>query len=162
MICNLIDLIYLEFLIFCLCNYIYNCKVDINSCVHNNKVPSQFSPDQKSPSFRTHTWDNLCWSAGTEQSHNWSRRLVLRFKIVFWLGIEWLLRLSTTIPTTYPHTHLCISQTGATSEAFTTSQTGEKAVRLLHKLVERPTTNQWGRYTIWWSWSQLTGEANHN
>ena len=50
----------LIFLIFFLSVFIDNCKspVDItsktNSSVYNNKVSSQYSPDRKSPSFRTH------------------------------------------------------------------------------------------------------------
>ena len=53
-------LILLAFLIFCFSDFIDNCKspVDIisvtNLSVYNNKVSSQYSPDRKSPSFRTH------------------------------------------------------------------------------------------------------------
>ena len=54
-------LILLTFLIFCLSDFIDNCKspVDIisetNLSVCNNNVSSQYSLDRKSPSFRTHT-----------------------------------------------------------------------------------------------------------
>ena len=111
MICTLIYfvcldiLILLTFLTFCLSEFIDNCKSPVdtisedNLSIYNNKVSSQYSPDRKSPSFRTHAWDDLCWSAGRQQSQNWIRRLVLSFGIVFWLGIEWLLRLSTAIST---------------------------------------------------------------
>ena len=66
MIYTLIDFICLDisilliFLVFCLSDFIDNCKspVDIisktNLTVYNNKVSSQHSPDKKSPSFRTH------------------------------------------------------------------------------------------------------------
>ena len=53
-------LILLTFLIFCLSEFIDNCKSpvdiisEINLSVYNNKVSSQYSPDRKSPSFRTH------------------------------------------------------------------------------------------------------------
>ena len=53
-------LLLLTFLIFCLSDFIDNCKspVDITSetnlFVYNNKVSSEYSPDRKSPSFRTH------------------------------------------------------------------------------------------------------------
>ena len=53
-------LILLTFLIFCLSEFIDNCKspVDIiseaNFSIYNNKVSSQYSPDRQSPSFRTH------------------------------------------------------------------------------------------------------------
>ena len=53
-------LILLTFLIMCLSDFIDICKlpVDIisetNLSVYNNKVSSQYSPDRKSPSFRTH------------------------------------------------------------------------------------------------------------
>ena len=53
-------LLLLTFLIFCLSDFIDNCKspVDIisntNLSVHNNKASSRYSPDRKSPSFRTH------------------------------------------------------------------------------------------------------------
>ena len=52
--------IQLIFLIICLSGFIDNCKspVDIisktNLSVYNNKVSSQYSPDRKSLSFRTH------------------------------------------------------------------------------------------------------------
>ena len=55
MIYNLIDLIYLDFLIifnfliFCLCDFINNCKSENNSVVKHSKISSQFSPDGKSP-----------------------------------------------------------------------------------------------------------------
>ena len=66
MICTLIYfvsldiLILLTFLIFCLPEFIDNCKSPVdtisenNLSVDNNKVSSQYSPDRKSPSFRTH------------------------------------------------------------------------------------------------------------
>ena len=82
-------LILLTFLIICLSDFINKCKspVDIisetNLSVYNNKVSSQHSPDRKSPSFRTHAWDELCWSAGRQQSQNWIRRLVMSLGIVF-------------------------------------------------------------------------------
>ena len=91
--------ILLMFLIFCLSDFIDNCKSPVhiisktNLSVYNNKVSSQYSPDRNSPSFRTHAWDDLCWSVGRKHSQNWVRRLVLSFGIVFLLGIEWLLRL---------------------------------------------------------------------
>ena len=81
-------LILLTFLIFCLSEFIDNCKSPVdtisedNLSVYNNKVSSQYSPDRKSPSFRTHACDDLCWSAGRQQSQNWIRRLVLSFGIV--------------------------------------------------------------------------------
>ena len=52
--------IFLIFVIFCLSDFIDNCEspVDIiyktNSSVYNNEVSSPYSPDRKSPSFRTH------------------------------------------------------------------------------------------------------------
>ena len=66
MICTLIYfvcldiLILLTFLIFCLSEFIDNCKSPVdtisedNLSIYNNKVSSQYSPDRKSPSFRTH------------------------------------------------------------------------------------------------------------
>ena len=81
-------LILLTFLIFCLSEFIDNRKSPVdtisenNLSVYNNKVSSQYSPDWKSLSFRTHAWDDLCWSAGRRQSQNWTRRLVLSFGIV--------------------------------------------------------------------------------
>ena len=66
MICTLIHLVCLDililliFLIFCLTKFIDNCKSPVdtisenNLSVYNNKVSSQYSPDRKSPSFRTH------------------------------------------------------------------------------------------------------------
>ena len=53
-------LILLTFLIFCLSEFIDNCKSPVdtisetNLYVFNNKVSSQNSPDRKIPSFRTH------------------------------------------------------------------------------------------------------------
>ena len=53
-------LILLTFLIFCLSEFLDNCKSPFdaisenNLSVYNNKVPSQYLPDRKSPSFRTH------------------------------------------------------------------------------------------------------------
>ena len=55
-------LILLTFLIFCLSDFTDNCKspvdiiYDTNLSVYNNnnKVSSQYSPDRKSPCFRTH------------------------------------------------------------------------------------------------------------
>ena len=94
MICILIYFVCLDisilltFLIFCISEFTDNCKspVDIfsesNLSVYNNKVPSQYSPDRKSPSFRTHAWDDFCSSAGRQQSQNWIKRLVLSFGIV--------------------------------------------------------------------------------
>ena len=73
---------------FCLSEIIDNCKSPVdtisetNLSVYNNKVSSQYSPDRESLSFRTHAWDDLCWSAGRQQSQNWIRRLVLSFGIV--------------------------------------------------------------------------------
>ena len=81
-------LILLTFLRFCLSEFIHNCKSPVdtisenNLSVYNNKVSSQNSPDRKSPSFRTHAWGDLCWSAGRQQPQNWNRRLVLSFGIV--------------------------------------------------------------------------------
>ena len=66
MICTLIYfvcldiLILLTFLIFSLSEFIDNCKSPVdtisedNLFIYNNKVSSQYSPDRKSPSFRTH------------------------------------------------------------------------------------------------------------
>ena len=84
--------ILLIFLMFCLSDFIDNCKSPVdtfsetNSFVYNNKVSSQYSLDRNSPSFRTHAWGDLCWSVGRHQSQNWIRRLVLSFGIVFYLG----------------------------------------------------------------------------
>ena len=53
-------LILLIFLIICLSEFIDNCKSPVdtlsenNLSVYNNKVSSQYSPDRKSPSFRTY------------------------------------------------------------------------------------------------------------
>ena len=53
-------LILLTFLIFCLSEFIDNCKSAVDTIsekkltVYINKLPSQYSPDRKSPSFRTH------------------------------------------------------------------------------------------------------------
>ena len=53
-------LILLTFLIFCLSEFIDNCKSPVdtvsetNLSIYNNKVSSQNSPDRKRPSFRTH------------------------------------------------------------------------------------------------------------
>ena len=53
-------LILLTFLILCFSEFIDNCKSPVdnipedNLSVYNNKVSSQYSPDSKSPSFRTH------------------------------------------------------------------------------------------------------------
>ena len=53
-------LILLTLLIFCLSEFIDICKSPLdtisetNLSVYFNKVPSQYSPDRKSPSFRTH------------------------------------------------------------------------------------------------------------
>ena len=53
-------LILLTFLKFCLSEFIDNCKSPVdtisesNLYVYNNKVSSQYSPDRKSSSFRTH------------------------------------------------------------------------------------------------------------
>ena len=53
-------LILLTFLIFCLSEFIDNCKSPVdtisetNLSLYNNKISSQYSPDGKSPSFRTH------------------------------------------------------------------------------------------------------------
>ena len=53
-------LILLTFLIFCLSDFIDNCKSPVdtiseaNLYIYNNEVSSQYSPDRKSPSFRTH------------------------------------------------------------------------------------------------------------
>ena len=67
MIYTLTDLIYLDisifsiFLIFCLSDFINNCSsnVDIiskiNLDVYHNKISLPYSPDSKSPSFRTHS-----------------------------------------------------------------------------------------------------------
>ena len=146
------------FLIFCLSDFIDKCKspVDIisetNLSVSNSKVSSQNSPDRTSLSFRTHAWDDLCWSAGRQQSQNWIRRVVLRFGIVFYRGMEWLLRLSTTISNQTPTPHFCSSQTGATSEANQTTQTGvatyhNKSVRLpTPNLTKKINTNWWGKH----------------
>ena len=52
--------ILLTCLMFCLSDFIDNCKSPVdfiygtNLSVYNNKVSSQYSPDKKSPSFRTH------------------------------------------------------------------------------------------------------------
>ena len=66
MICTLIYfvcldlLILLTLLIFCFSEFIDNCKSPVdttsedNLSFYNNKVSSQYSPDRKSPSFRTH------------------------------------------------------------------------------------------------------------
>ena len=58
---NCLDIsILLIFLIFCLPDFINNCKSPVdtisrtNLAVYNNKVSSPHSPDRKSPSFRTH------------------------------------------------------------------------------------------------------------
>ena len=92
---NTFPLLYINFII---CILIYFVCLDIfdkspvdtisetKLYVYNNKVSSQYSPDRKSCSFRTHAWDDLCWSAGRQQSQNWIRRLVLSFGIVF--GLE--------------------------------------------------------------------------
>ena len=67
-------LILLTFLIFCLSVFIDNCKSPIantaetSSSVYNNMVSSQYSPDRKSPSFRTHARNDLC--VGKQQSQN--------------------------------------------------------------------------------------------
>ena len=53
-------LILLTFLIFCLSEFIDNCKSPVdtiseaNLYIHNNKVSSQYSTDRKSLSFGTH------------------------------------------------------------------------------------------------------------
>ena len=50
-------LILLTFLVFCLSDFIDNCKSPLDNIsetvlsVYNNKVSSQYSPDRKSPSF---------------------------------------------------------------------------------------------------------------
>ena len=66
MICTLIYIVCLDILIllifriFCLSEFIDNCKSPVdtisekNLSVYNNKVSKQYSPDRKSPSFRTH------------------------------------------------------------------------------------------------------------
>ena len=64
MICTLTDVFCLEnsllliFLVFCKSN------VDIilkpNLAIYHNNISSPYSPDSKSPSFRTHAQDNLC------------------------------------------------------------------------------------------------------
>ena len=72
MIYTLIDYICLDicklliFVIFCLSEFLNNCKspVNINSesnlVIHHNKVSSQYSPGRKRPFFRTHARDDLC------------------------------------------------------------------------------------------------------
>ena len=93
----------LIFLIFCLSDFFNNCKSNfvffqtLKLAVFRNRISSLFSPDYKSPSFRTLAWDDIFWSVGRRQSKNWRRRLVLRFRKVSWLGIDWLLRLPSTI-----------------------------------------------------------------
>ena len=53
-------LVLLNFLISCLSDFIDNCKSPVDIIfntylsVHSNKVSSRYSPDRKSPSFRTH------------------------------------------------------------------------------------------------------------
>ena len=53
-------LILLTFLIFCLSEFIDNCKSSVDTIsenilsVYSRKVPSHYSPDRKSPSVRTH------------------------------------------------------------------------------------------------------------
>ena len=66
MIYTLVDFICLDIsillisVIFCLSDFIDNCKSPVdniyktNSSVYNNKVSSPYSPDRKSPFFRTH------------------------------------------------------------------------------------------------------------
>ena len=65
MIHALVDLICLDisilliFVIFCLSDFIDKCKPPVNIIYKNNSsvyntVSSQYSPDRKSPSFRTH------------------------------------------------------------------------------------------------------------
>ena len=52
--------ILLTFLIFCLCHFFDNCKSPVdttskaNLSVYKNNFSSQYSPDRKSPSFRSH------------------------------------------------------------------------------------------------------------
>ena len=66
MIYTLTDLICLDnsilliSLIFCRSDFIKNCKSNVdnisktNLAVYHNKISSSYSPDSKSPSFRTH------------------------------------------------------------------------------------------------------------
>ena len=102
-----------HFLVFCFSDFTFNCESNVgiifkpNLHLYHNKISSPYSPDSKSPFFRTHAWDYLCWIVGKQQSQNWSWRLDHSSRKVFQLGIQWLLRLSTTIsnnPVKPPHT----------------------------------------------------------